>query len=293
MIRSMKTALSAAALGAVGLLASRASAQMAHIPENDWRQEDRHDALAGVNQKQQFYIEVRLGAYLPTGIDNDPKLGGKTPFADVFSLDCSASPLVSTGSVSHRFYFGLEADYVPLRIPYVGGLGVGVGWGYTRFSNNARFTGGNTCSAETTALTIMPMYATTVLRVDELMRRTGIPIVPYGKFGVGVQYWRASNDSGAEHVCQGKDGSWTTSACADSGATVAGSSGLTPTLHFAVGGMISLNFLEPRSTAKLGESTGVGHVYVFGELYADTVPLATNVLRVGNTSWAAGVAVDF
>lgn len=60
------------------------------------------------------------------------------------------------GSVAARFYLGAEFDYLPLRIPYVGLVGPGLGWGYTSFSNNAIFTDGpnkGMCSAETTSLT--------------------------------------------------------------------------------------------------------------------------------------------
>lgn len=288
-----KPGLAIAALGATSLVAANALAQMAHIPENDWRQEDRHEARDRQRSKHQFYGEVRFGPYLPTSIDDDPNLGGRTPFADVFSLDCNANPVAPTGSVSRRLLVALEADYVPFRIPYVGGVGLGVGWGFTRFSNEAKFTGQSRCSKESSSLTIMPMHASLVLRVDELMRRTGVPIVPYGKFGLGLQYWHASTTSGSQ-ICKSEgDTGWSTAACGDPKAQVANTNGLTPTLHFAVGGMLSLGFLDPRSTASLKESSGIGQVYLFGELYSDATPLVQNVLRVGNTSWAAGVAMEF
>jgi hypothetical protein len=303
-----KIALHAAAASAACWLATApASAQMAHIPANDWRQPDRTDALLAASEKKNFTFEIRFGPYLPN-VDGESGLQGtvskttaavaKTPFKDVFGLDCSAQP-ATAGTVSPRLYFGLEVDYHPVRIPYVGSVGLGVGWGYTRFNNQAAFTNrtkGILCSDQVTSLTIMPMHTSIVLRVDELMRRKNIPIVPYGKFGVGLTYWRASSDSGTETykacgttanpvACTG-----TATPAAD--AVARSGVGLTPSLHFAAGGMLSLNFLDPRSTARLDESAGIGRIYAFGEYYSDATVLSSSVMHVGNAGWVAGLAVD-
>jgi hypothetical protein len=291
--RALCAAAGLAAPTVLALAPREAAAQMAHIPNNDWRQADRQDAIAAATTKPGFTFELRFGPYLPD-IDKESTFAGKTlpPFDRVFGLDCSGQPAKQTG-VSHRLYFGLEADYLPIRIPYIGGLGIGAGWGFTRFSNQAAFSGktpsGVYCSAETTSLTIMPMHGSIVLRVDELMRRTRIPIVPYGKIGAGVAFWRAADDSGTEQIC----GSSTSSHKCKTGETpFAYGAGFTPSLHLAVGGMLSLNFLEPRSTARLNESAGLSHVYAFGEFFSDGITFGSNVLKVGTTSWVAGLAVD-
>lgn len=285
MIRCTRSLLAASALAALWLSAAPAGAQMAHVPENDWRQGDRHDALVRNAQKTQFFFELRFGPYLP---DVDSGAAKGTPFQDVFGLDCSNG---NQGSVKPRFLFGFEADYMPLRIPYVGLFGLGLGWSFTQFSNNTKFTNMDGCSQESTTLTIMPMNASAVLRVDELMRRTGIPIVPYGKFGAGVAWWRSSNDLGTEKVCGTADAP---AACASSTEMAVGhGTGLTPTLHFALGGMIALNFIEPQASARLDQTTGVHHAYVFGEYYNDKLNLSQNVMRVGAQSFVGGLAVDF
>jgi hypothetical protein len=291
------TALLAAVASAASLLAvAPARAQMTHVPDSDWRQGDRHDALIRAAAAPTFMLELRFGPYLP-GIDAYVP-GGATPFKDVFGLQCGASP-PTVGSVTPRVLVGAEIDYLPLRIPYVGAIGPGVGWSFTSFSNNAQFTnltgstGTNTngCSPESTTLTIMPMHASFVLRADELMRRTGVPIVPYGKVGVGVAWWRASTDTGTETICGTKTAP---AACTTSNATVIGNGdGLTPSVHFAVGAMLALNFLEPQASARLDASTGVHHAYVFGEYYNDQLTLNPNVLHVGVSSFTGGIAVDF
>jgi len=293
MLRGLARGLVAiAALAASWLAAPSASAQMAHIPENDWRQEDRHDALAAQSQRPGFAFEIRFGPYMPRIDSAFTGAGAPTPFADVFGLDCSQSP-AKKGSVSQRLVFGLEADVLPLRIPYVGAIGIGLGWSFTRFGNQAAFSDrsrGVFCSAETTSLTIMPMHASVVLRIDELMRRTRIPIVPYAKIGPSFSFWRATGDSGTERIC---GSAADPHKCTGDETPVAVGAGWTPGMHFAVGGMISLNFIDPRSTARLSETSGIGHVYVFGEFYSDAVAFGQKVLHVGTTSGVAGLAADF
>jgi len=292
--RGIRTLCAAAALAALALAAETASAQMAHIPQNDWRHADRHDVLLEKAAKPSFTFEIRLGPYLPN-IDGEFD-GAKTPFANVFGVDCD-TPVSSTSkpSVSPRVYFGLEFDALPLRIPYVGMFGVGVGWGYTNFSNRAVFTSGGktstgapSCSEQTTSLMIMPMHASLVLRVDELMRRTGIPIVPYGKAGAGFAFWRASTDAGTEHCSPDSSNPAAAAACTEDRSGM----GWSPSLHFALGGMLALNFIDPRSSARLGETTGVNHIYLFGEWSSDTISLSSKTLRVGASTWVAGLAVD-
>ncbi len=286
----------AASLLASVLSAAPARAQMMHVPDSDWRQPDRHDAIVRAAATPNFMIELRFGPYLPD-VDSGLK-NGQTPFTNVFGLNCGATPTPTIGSVSPRVLVGAEIDYLPLRIPYIGALGPGVGWSFTSFSNNAQIAntkGGiypndNQCSAESTTLTIMPMHGSFVLRADELMRRTGIPLVPYGKVGAGVAWWRASNATGTEQIC-GTAAKPTH--CAGSEPVIGTGEGLTPSVHFAFGAMLALNFLEPQASARLDASTGVHHAYVFGEYYNDQLTLSTAVMHVGVSSFAGGIAVDF
>ena len=69
--------------------------------------------------------------------------------------------------------------------------------------------------------------------------------------------------------------------------------GLTPSMHFALGGMLSLNWIEPQASARLDQTSGVHHAYVFGEYYNDRITLGSNVMHVGTSSWVAGLAADF
>ena len=283
-------ALLAAVATTIATAAAPAAAQMVHIPQNDWRQADRHDVVQAKADKAAFAFELRFGPYLP---NIDSEFNGKTPFTNTFGVDCDATS-ANTPSVSPRLYFGVEIDALPLRIPYVGMFGLGLGWGFTQFSNKALFlaepkkNGKWNCSEQSTSLMIMPMHGSFVLRVDELMRRTGIPIVPYGKAGAGVAFWRASGDAGTEHCTPTSSNPAAAAACTADRKGM----GLSPSLHFALGGMIALNFLEPRAAARLDETTGVRHAYIFGEWYSDTIPLSSKTMRVGASSWVAGLAID-
>lgn len=270
-----RSAVSLSALTAlpVLLVAARASAQTSYLPNTDWRQADRGEAVAKtVTSPQSMAFELRFGAYSPQ-IDQEPGLGINKPYEKVFR---------STGA-SPQFYIGIEFDYLPLRIPYIGAIGPGIGWGWTRTSAKAKFSDGEeegTESEETTGLTIMPMHASAVLRADELMRRTGVPLVPYGKIGFGLAYWSADVSYGTELYTRPDK------------SQVAGH-GLSWGLEFALGGMFSLNFLDPRASARLDETTGVNHAYVFGEWMNNSlVGRNSKGMYVGTSTWVVGLAVD-
>ena len=128
----------------------------------------------------------------------------------------------------------------------------------------------------------MPMYLAAVLRADELYRRTGIPIVPYGKIGFGLGTWSASSEAGTETYVD------------KAGKEVSGS-GVAWGVHFALGGMLALNFIDPRSAVRLDETTGVNHAYLFGE-WMNNAELGRRSdpkgMYIGTSTWVVGFAVD-
>lgn len=259
------TRITAACLagGAALLVASAASAQV-RAPDTDWRRHDRssiHNSER-YGSPQSFAFELRFGAYSPE-VDEEFSGGGTGPYATTFG----------DGSL---FYFGLELDWLPLRIPYVGAIGPGLGWGYTSASDKGFVAGTADRSAEDTSLTVMPMHLSAVARFDELMRKTGIPFVPYAKAGLGMGLWYAGKASGtAEHEgVRGEGISWGT--------------------HLALGGALALNWLDRRSASQLDESTGINHTYLFGEwMYANLDGLGSSPqMHVGTSTWVLGLALD-
>ena len=159
---------------AVGELAGarRRCRSQSQVAEQSWREP------RVLESNQRFAFELRFGPYRPQIDDAFPQ---QKPYETVFGTD-------------RRVEFALEFDWQLLRIPHVGTLRTGVGWGYTHMSAPAAKSSGEP-SAEETSLGIMPMYGVGVLRVDELVRRMGVPLVGYGKAGIGYGLYWTGNDS--------------------------------------------------------------------------------------------------
>jgi hypothetical protein len=251
--------------GALALLATLGAAGSARA------QEDRLDPLGGkehgIHSPQNFAIEIRLSPYHPD-IDSDPALHGATPYQNVFGT-------------APRFFIGAEFDWQALRIPHLGVLGPGISGGYTHASDPAQFTmphNGSTVSGETTSLTIFPLAALAVLRVDVLWRDVGIPLVPYAKVGVAYALWKASNTLGTSSFegVSGRGGSFGT--------------------HVAAGISLNLNPFDAYAAQNLDDSMGVNGTYLFAEWTREDyngLGFQSDPLRVGGTNWTFGLAFEF
>jgi len=252
----------AAAVSAAVLAVGASALAQSGIPNNNWRQTDRPPRDESIASPQHFAFELRFGPYYPEVDDEFVNTPG--PYERAFG---------SGG----QFYFGLELDWQALRIPYVGAIGPGYGWGITSRSSPAKREGTDIESGQDTSLTIMPLHLSLVLRADELMRRTGIPLVPYGKLGVGFALWwsHSGGDTASYDGVVGKDTTWG--------------------IHSALGLMLALNWLDPHSAASLDETTGINHAYLFGEwMNAQLNGLGSRPqMRVGTSTWVLGLALDF
>jgi hypothetical protein len=207
--------------------------------------------------KQFAAFELRFGPYSPKIDDPFPT---SKPYESVFGTD-------------HRVLVGLEVDWQALRIPHFGTLGPGFGWSYTHMTAQAFITGTTTPSAEETNLAIMPMYGVAVLRFDELARNGGIPLVAYGKAGLGYGLWWTGND--VDTVRRGH--TWGT--------------------QFALGGMFLLDVLDTRAAFEIDNEWGVNNTYFFFELMVSNLndfkgSNDTSVMRIGSTTWIAGLALE-
>ncbi|HEY4122102.1 MAG TPA: MXAN_2562 family outer membrane beta-barrel protein [Byssovorax sp.] len=278
----MRISAIAAALGAASALF--ACTIPAHAEEGteqfdlDWRQHDRTDHYGRRRLEfPQWVFELRFGAYSPR-VDSEPALGGATPYADVFGT-------------APQFYLSFELDWVPIRVPYVGGIGPGFGFGWTNASAKAKIdipgspndqclgTLNGCSSAEDTSLTIFPMYGVILFRVDDPMARWGVPIVPYVKLGVDAGIWTSGSSLPKTYV--------------NSANQVVSASGTTWGTHFAIGGHFLLNWLDQDAVNRSREASGVRNFYAFGEFTDfDFATFGKKQLLVGSTSWVVGVAVD-
>ncbi len=231
----------------------------------------RADDAPGVEAKhdtgrsaQNFEIEVRVALYNPQ-VDSAPGLHG-TPYAATF------------GS-SQRFEVAMEFDWQALRIPHFGTLGPGVSIGYTNSTGIAQAADGLLpASQETTSLTILPIYAVAVLRVDTLMRDFHVPFVPYAKAGFGYALWRASNTAGTSVGPTGTLGE-----------------GHTFGTQLAAGLQFSLGVIDEHSAQQLDESTGINNTYLFAEyMMSDLTGIGqSTALYVGSNSFVFGLSFEF
>jgi hypothetical protein len=246
----------ASALGVSSLLA----ASSARADDESGVLDSRHHRY---ESPQRFALEFRFAPYKPR-IDDAPELGGKTPYGDTF------------GSMP-RLELAVEFDWQMLRIPHVGTIGPGISAGYTSMGDKARLKADPTqASAEDTTLEIYPMYAVVVFRADAVVKDLHIPLVPYGKAGAGLAFWRASNSLG------------TSSADNVSG------KGHTVGAQFAAGIALHLNDFDKAASVNLDNSVGINHTYFFFELMsAQLTGLGQNhALFVGTNTWVMGLAFE-
>lgn len=228
--------------------------------EGSWHQQHRV-----AESPQQFALEFRGTMYRPAIDDAFP--AGSKPYEAVFGND-------------RRFCIGLEFDWQAFRIPWVGTIGPGFGWSYTAMSALAKtqqfpaVTGAPLIdSAESTSLKIMPMYVAAVLRVDVLARETPIPLVPYGKLGLGYGLFWTGRDAGDTRT------------------------GHTWGKHYAIGGMLQLDWLDRQASMQLDNEMGINNTYLFAEwMVADLDGFADSSdrshLRIGTSSWVFGLAFE-
>ncbi len=214
----------------------------------------------GIQRSPQDYaVELRFGRYVPRV---DDEFSGAAPFKDTFGTD-------------NRYLVGLELDWQALRLPYFGSLGPGVGLGYTSASANARFSDGTGRSEQETTLAVLPVYAVGVLRVDLLARELRIPLVAYGKLGLGYALWWSSLGDEASHVgdVEGKGASYG--------------------WQFALGGMLELDWMDRQSSINLDTTAGINHTYFFAEWYrSDLSGFGNGTLQVGESTWMLGLAME-
>jgi len=207
-------------------------------------------------------FEIRFGRYIP---EVDSSLSGGTPFKDTFGD-------------GNRYIFGLEADWQLIRIPHLGTLGPGLGWGYTTATGYAHLSSDPTVtSGEKTSLSVMPFYLVGVLRADVLARDYGIPLVPYGKLGMGVALWWAS-DGGSTARQDGVLGK-----------------GISYGPQYGIGLAFLLDELDQQTARDADNSIGINNSYIFGELYGSELDGfgSKNRMNVGANTWAIGLAIEF
>ncbi len=218
------------------------------------------DGSTEYESPQDMAVELRFGPYVP---NVDEEFQGRTPFADSFGNDT-------------RWMIGFEVDWQLLRIPKFGSLGPGFSFGYTSLEGEGTLDSGDVAEQKTT-LSILPMHVAAVVRVDTIARNTPVPLVPYGKVGLGYAMWWTNDGHSVERAAadgrRGEDTSYG--------------------LVWALGGMLLLDVFDRVAANDLDSTHGVNHSYVFLEWYnSDLDGFGSGKMQVGVNTWMAGIALE-
>ncbi|MFO0681463.1 MAG: MXAN_2562 family outer membrane beta-barrel protein [Sandaracinus sp.] len=165
---------------------------------------------------------------------------------------------------------GAEMDGHAFRVPYIGPIVFGVGFGWAEWNGPASSTlaGANVGD---TGLSLVMFTGLAGWRIDGLARNLNIPLVLTPKIGVDFGYWQ----TGVTGRTQG-DG-WTIG------------------LHWGAQIALELDFLDPRAAHRLDNAWGINHSEIFFEVYgADIGPFSDHMLPLGTGfTWAAGLGFTF
>jgi hypothetical protein len=218
---------------------SLCSTSLAAARAPDTFEEDYHPPVV-IDSPMWVTWEFRFGQYTPdTGA-----------FRDAFPSD-------------KGWLYGAEVDLTAYKIPYVGQLAGGLGFGWAKYSAKASVIPGGQASGETTKLTLFPVSALAVLRIDGLARHTKVPLTFAAKLGADFLRWKASTGSN-------NDGA-----------------GLNIGLHWALQGALELDFIDRRSSRRLDDDFGINHTFIFGEL------MESKTEALGDRTFQFGLGAQF
>jgi hypothetical protein len=230
-------------LSTLSVLAILGSAELASARAPDTFEEDYHPPVV-IESPMRVSWEFRTGPYNPD----------RTPWKETFADD-------------HGWLFATEVDITLYKIPYVGQLALGLGFGWSSYSAKAFSVNEDGSlgarSGETTKLTLFPISTLAVLRVDALARHTIVPLTFAGKLGADYMRWKST--TGGE-----SDGK-----------------GLNTGLRWGLQAALELDFIDRRAARRLDEDFGINHTYIFGEY------MGSRTQSFGDKTYQFGVGVQF
>ena len=234
------------ALGLV--LASVAGTSATAEAQYTYSYSDAYDRPA--SSPEYFNFEFRVGGYTP-------KVGGGG-FETVFGDDLG--PMI-----------GLELDFFPLRIPWVGLIGGGFRFNWAKYTAPGCLdtsctppTDPDMAVTQEVKFRIFPLQALAVLRVDVLARELDVPLVFTGKIGFDTVIHSIDNGGVTE------------------------SEGTSFGLHWGAQVALELDFINPRRAANLDDEWGINHSTLFFELFGSTASFGGSSL-----AWTGGLGLTF
>lgn len=241
----MKRSLARAALALWLAPALLLAPDVARADVGDWTEVDLFRP-----SPENFGLELRVGSYNPINLGDG--------WSSTFGSDLGP-------------YLGGELHYFPVRFPYIGMIGGGVGIGWAQYSGTALAADPDSgAQGEANSFEIIPMNANFVWRFDTLARELDVPLVLTPKVGLDVVYWTTGV----------------------AGRTEADGWRIGP--RFAGKVSLELDFLEPRAARQLDEQWGVNHSEIYFEMwYSMAGDLTSSQLPISGWGWAAGLGFTF
>ncbi|HMF41496.1 MAG TPA: MXAN_2562 family outer membrane beta-barrel protein, partial [Polyangia bacterium] len=181
----------------------------------------------------------------------------------------SARPYAQTFSSSRHLMMQLEIDrqFSHRAGTWAAGLGVG----YFNVTAAALSADLQSPSGDQTGLRLIPLSASLVYRADQLRRRFGSPLVPYAKTGLDCTFWQITDTS--QPNFDGHTFGW----------------------HAAAGITVDLSPLDREAAESLRRESGVDQLALFAEAAYFRLDNfgSGSALRVGDTTWFAGLMIEF
>jgi len=227
------------ALGVLFAVSALCFASSAAARAPDSFDEDYHPPVV-VESDQWFAFELRTGPYRP---------GTSESFQRVYTDD-------------RGWMLNVELDITVYHVPYVGQLNIAGGFGWANFKAKA-FGESGTREGEETEMTLFPLHALGVLRVDALARNTVVPITFAGK--LGYEWTRYKLETGG----------------------VSDGSGFRPGLRWGAQAAFELDFFDRGTARRLDEDWGVNHNFVLFEYYG------SEASGTGDRTYTIGVGTQF
>ena len=229
-------------LGAALLAGGLAAPNFASADLDDWS-----DVYDYSGSPEHFGLELRVGIYTPLA------LGAQFTSGSYFGGD--VGPAID-----------MELHYFPVRIPYLGLIGGGIGFGWSQWDTPSP---GGGMDSERNYFEILMPRAMLVWRIDSLARELDVPLVLTPKLGLDIMRW-------------------------ETGTSRVEAEGWSVGPRFAAKLSLELDFLEPRAARQLDEEWGINHSELFFEMYY-TLPgdSAGGMLPLTAWGWAAGLGLTF
>jgi hypothetical protein len=218
-------------------------------------------------------IEIKGGPYRPEIANDTGGAEGNAAFSQVYGSN--SRPLFSIG-----------VDLQLFRS--FGTAGVGGSFGFLQYVGRGFRTlpmpGQTSERQDTTVFNELPLNLVAFYRFDYLADNSGFPLVPYAKAGLAYHLWWTTNGIGDISRYQPK-----ASDAASDQVGRGGKWGIVGTVGLA----ILLNALEPISSHRLYELTGIRGTYVFAELqYQKVDSFGGSGFDLSDKTWNVGLYLE-